>query len=350
MIKEIHLIQSGVRKGSDFCLKALLLLVSAYFLSSSHLQAQGKMILSETNGVAYAFLNQRVYQGNIDSIAVWVRLPPKIKEGKNVRGVMVFSHWGKNNEWLEHMITKPYGEENVWEIRLADNTGYAVVAPVIPGTQYNLDKNYTALAKHEYREYDRNFKRIATAWERAVTRCVKEFGLPEDGWFMSGTSGGAQIGHRLALRYPERFAAVHLHVCSTYEKPRKEAGNILWLITTGERDYGMNHSVKFYQDAQAIGWNVMIKIISTHGHGGLDEKSLKAVETFFQFAEKAREESEQRKNFTHHVRSLLSDAPYYGDFVNNVVFTAGHAHNIPEGNRVPLPSTMMAQAWGEIIR
>ena len=85
---------------------------------------------------------------------------------------------------------------------------------------------------------------------------------------MTGSSGAAQYAQRLALRRPERFLAVHIHVASSFDIPVKGGASLLWCVTTGENEMGYERSRRFFKAARALFYPIVYKAYPGLGHAG----------------------------------------------------------------------------------
>lgn len=217
--------------------------------------------------------------------------------------------------------------------------------------------NTEELEREKQREFDRNFDLLANAWERGVKELSHEAGdIPADNILLYGMSRGAQWAHRLALRKPDYFLAVHVHIPSTFDKPTPEANRPLWLVTTGELEYGYERAQSFYRECESLGYPIIFKAIVGIGHQGssiADTLGLK----FFDYAlsVKALREEYEKQHKSALSRLVKQNAgpwlkpfrepEYFGDFVNQECFPVAQADMVPKAFRVPLPNKTLADAW-----
>jgi hypothetical protein len=171
-----------------------------------------------------------------------------------------------------------------------------------------------------------------------------------------GISRGAQWAHRLALRKPDRFLAVHVHIPSTFDKPVQEANKTLWLLTTGEREYGYEKAKVFYNQCRALNYPIMFKAIVGIGHQGSPIADALGRQ-FFDYALSVQNERDQLDKLKKSkLARYMTQAPgpwpkefrepeFFGDFVNQDCFPVAQADMIPNGFRVPLPNKALADAW-----
>lgn len=208
---------------------------------------------------------------------------------------------------------------------------------------------------------DKAFDQVAKAWEDGVQYFVKEYEIPQNGYLLWGMSGSAQYACRLALRKPDYFLAVDVHIPSSFDKPTPEARRTLWCLTTGELEPGYQRSLRFYAQCRALGYPMIYKAIVGLGHAGspiADDIGLK----FFDYALSIRDQrfaydaslNDPLKQFqmaqtdSGNMRPWLDSfckPAYVGDAVNQGIFPYGRQDMVPVGFRVPLPSKEIADAW-----
>ncbi|HPA17937.1 MAG TPA: hypothetical protein PLU30_09325 [Verrucomicrobiae bacterium] len=184
------------------------------------------------------------------------------------------------------------------------------------------------------RDFDKNFEAVAREWARAATKFAADNRLPTTGWFLYGMCGGAQYAHRLALREPRMFKAVHAHFGGSYDVPTRGGNSVLWLITTFEDDVGHVPSQRFYRSCLDLGYRIMIRSVPRRADPG-EQRVRKLSLLFFEYALGVKGPADVK-------------AEYIGDYVNNVAFPAAKASWIPKEQSVVLPTRAMAEAWGEI--
>ncbi len=219
--------------------------------------------------------------------------------------------------------------------------------------------NTEELEHEKQRQFDRNFDLLANAWERGVKELSKEAGgVPTNNMLLYGMSRGAQWAHRLALRKPDYFLAVHVHIPSTFDKPTPEANKPLWLLTTGELEYGFEGAKAFYQECRALDYPIIFKAIEGLGHQGsaiADSLGLR----FFDYALSVKAQREKYQvdskdtlfRFMKRERGpwlqSFRQPEYFGDFVNQDYYPLAQAEMVPKNFRVPLPNKILADAWNK---
>jgi hypothetical protein len=102
-------------------------------------------------------------------------------------------------------------------------------------------------------EHDPNnsMEACSRTWKMGMDLLCRDYNLPDNGFLIYGESRGAQWAHRLVLRNPKKFLAVHININSSFEEPTPEASHCLWLVTTGELEPGSQAARIFYRKSLA---------------------------------------------------------------------------------------------------
>jgi hypothetical protein len=151
------------------------------------------------------------------------------------------------------------------------------------------------------------------------------------------------------LHKPERFLAVQMHISTSYDAPTPGANRILWLLTTGELDSGCDRARRFYAAARAIQYPIIFKAIIGLGHGASPVADRLGVR-FFQYAldmKSRRDASGASDRPTAIDLSGFSASPFYGDLMNQQMFSQQDKAMIPVEFLVPLPTRDIADAWNK---
>lgn len=207
-------------------------------------------------------------------------------------------------------------------------------------------KNYDDLTREQADRIDREFDLVANGWERGVKELSKKYGLPEKNFLLWGMSAGSHWAHRLCLRKPEYFAAIHIHVATSYDKPTPSAASVLWCVTTGEKDPGYKRSIRFYEECRRLNYPIIYKAIINLGHAGHPATTNLGFE-FFKHALRSKVFSEQTppKEAIDDQTSSFSAPLFYGDIINQSVHPSTELQWIPQEFCTPLPSKEIAQKW-----
>lgn len=221
-------------------------------------------------------------------------------------------------------------------VDFADRNDLAVIAFGQPTAGGAWDRRVSTdeMEDSAAREFDKNFESIAREWARAASKFAGDNRLPTNGWLMYGICGGAQYAHRLALREPRMFKAVHAHYGGSYDVPTRSGDSVLWLITTWEDDVGHVPAQRFYRACLSLGYRIMIRSLPRTADP--EEQRLKRLsQLFFEHSLGVKKPADVR-------------AEYIGDYISNVAFPAAKASWIPKEQSVALPTRAIAEAWGEL--
>jgi predicted esterase len=304
-------------------------------------------------------------------LQMFLRLPPYAKSGKDVNGVLAYCTWeDKKNAILEGLGVKGGDkrvEMKVREARLvadivdfADQNGLAILTW---GTEdaYKKGTDVTDMDDAERLREEQGFDLIANAWERGLMQLVKDGGIPTNDYLLYGISRGALWANRLALRKPDYFMAVHIHIPNSYDEPRPEAKNMLWLLTTGELDYGYTGSIRFYKQCRSLGYPIIYKAVVDAGHSDTYVADDLGTQ-FFEYAlsmKKAYDEhmkqahdffgstAQQRAPANEPWPPAFRDPDYFGDLLNQDCYPKDQVQMIAATLRVPLPTKTLADAWNK---
>ena len=222
-------------------------------------------------------------------------------------------------------------------VAFAETNQLAVVAWGSTRGLWNPRLNWNALEKKEGKVLDKEFDHVAVAWERAIGHLSEKYRLPRKGYLLWGYSGAAQYAQRLALRKPELFRAVHIHIASSYDLPVPEGQKILWCVTTGENENGYERSLDFLAEARRIGYPIVYKAYPGLGHVGCREAELLGMECF--------RLALQWTNGDGGWRPLFDSPPFWGDVVNQTVRERAEDNMVSESFRTALPTKSIVQAW-----
>jgi hypothetical protein len=292
-------------------------------------------------------------------ITLFLRPPNGVTDGHDVKGVLAMCLLGSSVEDIRRKLqgTDPAVEVGGF-LKFADKYKLAVLcwgAQVV----WNPRANFDELDRASALNLDQAFDRVADAWQRGVDELCDKYALPKRNFFLMGTCAAGQWAHRLAMRKPDYFMAVYIHIPSSFDRPTPEASKILWLLTTGELDGGYEHSKRFYSACRNSGYPIIFKPIIGLKHANSPIADNLAMK-FFEYALSVKTQREQydlKLNSsrqlnpvkTEHVPWLqsFSDPPFYGDYINQDMFPKEQMKIIPEEFRVALPTKDLAAAWNK---
>lgn len=304
-----------------------------------------------------AEIHQATVETGIDrhpELRLYLRLPTGAESGGEVAGLMAFAALGaQTDQSLISRLRNP----SYHLVRFADQHNLALLTWNNSDGLWDSSVSYDEMSRERARRFDQEFDQMARAWERGMRQFYRELDIPEDNYLLYGISRGAQWAHRLALRLPHRFLAVHVHVNSSYDRPVPEASNILWLVTTGELESGYPAAQRFYQRCLELGYPIIFKAGRNLGHSNRADISRLGT-AFFEYAlSQAREaglmssdggdafqQAFTRGQQTDPWTEVRSPA-FIGDFLNHTAVPASQAGWIPPHQRVALPNEELARVW-----
>ncbi len=269
-------------------------------------------------------------------ITFFVKLPPGARTGADLKGVFAFCTWEADPEHIrEVMLDKgPAGVTGrIAKFAFAHQMALVSWTTFAGKKAYDKTQNFDDMSAQEAARTDATFDKIAMTWRRGIDGLIKDYQLPQDGWFLYGMSRGGQWAHRIALREPELFSAIHIHINSSYDKPVPEAAKMLWLVTTGELEAGYPFSKRFYAAARALNYPIIYNAEAKLGHADSPATD-RLSEAFFTYAwdKKTPEASAFDR--------------YVGNYLTHEFVVAPEMARIPAEVRVYLPNRSVADAWG----
>ena len=196
------------------------------------------------------------------------------RKGQSVRGVLALCTHRTEPQDVKINVTDDGRFK--WFVKFADEHNLALVIWTnFKG--YRTDISGDEMDEDRYKQYDKDFEDRAGEWRTGFRRLCRKYDLPEKNVLMYGISGWAQMAHRLALRMPEFFFDVHVHVNGSYDQIKDDGNQILWLVTTGTQEYGYPAGVRFYRDALDAGYHMIFRAHETLGHSYSADKRVTGI-------------------------------------------------------------------------
>ena len=299
-------------------------------------------------------------RSKLEEITYVIRMPAswtiakdeKAKEIKIpcVRGVLAICTWKKQPEELKALLTS--GETPFqYYLDFADANNLAVITWSNFGG-YVIGTSSDEMQKDMAKQYDKIFNDRLSEWEQGFRRVLNKYTLPRNSIMIYGFSGGGQIAHRIALRKPQYFSGVHIHVNSSYDVPTPNAKNILWLVTTGELEYGYQAATRFYQKMLDLGYCVIFKAGENLGHATNPQINKLSMEFFKYLITFIPDPSNPEWKAPPIDKFYLMRYPIYiGDYLNQVAYPTKEAVSKVAHRKfmVALPTKPIADAWGVVI-
>ena len=288
----------------------------------------------------------------------YLRYPKGLSPGDKVEGVYAYVGYLTGKQDLANWIERP--ADNDVNYQFADQHKL-VILTWTTATMYSFSDSFTDDANQE-REPSNAMEQCFRTWKIGVDQLCRDYNLPEDGYLIYGYSRGAQWAHRIALRSPEKFLAIHIHVNSSFAEPTPDASHCLWLLTTGELEHGSAAAKIFYQKGLALNYPILLRIFPGKGHEVFPEEETLGLK-FFDYVLQLK--NQQLKDLAaNQADGVVPDAdphpfvlddsllekfhhpPYYGDMLNGDVYTASQMSLLPPSQRVGIPDEEIAKVWG----
>ncbi len=293
-------------------------------------------------------------------ITLFLRPPVGMREAAQARGVLALCLLANSVEELKRRLQLLEASDEVGGLlRFAEKHKLLVLCWGSRGL-WDPQTNWDEQPERERRRRDEDLDAVAEAWGEGVEFLAEKYGVPRRDFLLWGVSGSAQYACRLALRRPEFFLAVNVHIPSSFDEPTPGAGRVLWCLTTGERESGYERSLRFLSACRALGYPMVYKAIIGLGHQGHPAASALG-ERFFEYALGLKGEKEAfeaslrdslspvamewRKNPNRPWPVSFQKPAYVGDAVNQEMFPFAEADMVPPGFRVMLPTRVLADAW-----
>ena len=308
--------------------------------------------ITDTNQIA-PLIEQVVKSDNprYPDFTLIMHLPHGVTNPKDVSGVLATCMVVGTVEEIRDKLNaiKSQGDPNPY-FAFAEAHNLAIVAW---GARWVWSSyaNFDELNKNQIQISDDDFESLASAWDRGIDLLVNRYAIPDHNYLMYGLCAGGEWVHRLALHKPDRFLAVQMHLSTSYDAPTPEASHVLWLLTTGELDGGCDRARRFYSAARSLGYPIIFKSIIGLGHADSPLADQLGIRFFdYALAMNKKRDAANSKDISKSQPLDISgfdSSPFYGDLMNQAMFTAQDKAMIPHGFLVPLPTKDIADAWNK---
>ena len=316
--------------------------------------------LLSSDGHKIISLDERNDAPGLPVITFYVRYPKGLSPKDKVEGVFEYVTYLTAKKNLEAWVKRPSSDDA--NFQFADQHKLVIVTWTT-ATMYSIANSFTDTDDpNEDRDPGNSMEECFRTWKIGMDQLCQTYNLPEDGYLIYGYSRGAQWAHRIVLRSPEKFLAVHIHINSSYAEPTPEASHCLWLLTTGELEHGSAAARIFFHKAQALNYPILLRIYPGKGHEVFPEEVTLGLK-FFDYALKLRNQqikavaAKQADSVSVDAENkpfVLDDSllggfrnpPYYGDVLNGDVYPATQVSMLPESQRVGTPNLDIAKVWG----
>jgi predicted esterase len=277
-------------------------------------------------------------------LTLFSKLPAGLAQGEKPAGVLCLVGIGRYIDDIRRMVMADVGGSDngitSCALRYAQKNKLLVICwgshPL-----WDPTKNWSDLTPAEMATADSRFDKVASAWEKGMLKLTTQYEIKPKDFLLCGFSGAAQFAARLALRKPQCFRAAYIHIPSSFDMPTFEASSILWCLTTGELESGYVRSIKFYKECKRLGYPIIYKAIPGLGHT-VDYRATMLGLHWFDYARSLPDSPRER------IKALARieySPPFIGDYLNQQMEPASTGQWIPEGQRVFLPTEVIAKAW-----
>ena len=359
-----------MEKNTSAIISCFLFLAVSCFSVSAYSQGKKEKYLSEDERIFTVTMRTDVKtqaaqkdwrkKSKLEEITYLVRMPSSWTKEKGeaaaksripcVRGVIAICTWQRDSGNLRRNLSywdSPY--KNL--IKFADDNNIAVITwPNFGG--YFLATSFDEMTEKQLRDYEIAFNDRLSEWETGFRRTLHRYTLPKNAVMLYGFSGGAQIAHRIALRKPQYFSGIHIHINSSYDTPTSQAKSLVWLVTTGELEYGYAAATRFYQKMIDMGYAVIFKAGENLGHDTTSHIDKLYLEFFKYLRNFVPDPSNPEWKMPPIDKFYLLRHPIYvGDYLNQVAYPTEKALTNVAARKymVALPTKPIAEAWGTII-
>jgi hypothetical protein len=316
--------------------------------------------LLSSDGHKIISLDRRNDAPGLPVMTFYVRYPKGLSPKDKVDGVFAYVTYLQEKKNLEAWVKRPSSDD--LNFQFADQHKMVIVTWTT-ATMYSISNSFTDTDNpNDDRDPGNSMEECFRTWKMGMDQLCRDYNLPEDGYLIYGYSRGAQWAHRIVLRSPEKFLAVHIHINSSYAEPTPEASHCLWLLTTGELEHGSTAARIFFHKAQALNYPILLRIYPGKGHEVFPEEVTLGLK-FFDYALKlkdqqlkavAAKQADGVAVVAENQPFVLGDSllggfrnpPYYGDMLNGDVYPATQVSILPESQRVGTPNLDIAKVWG----
>ena len=266
----------------------------------------------------------RTSSKNNRNASVWYRVPEHYREisGRKWRVLVIFGgrNCGGSNE-----VSNALG----WA-KWADRNGMFLVAPGFRDDRYWEPQVWSGRALLS-----------------ALDQIGKRYEIDSKHLLYYGYSAGSQASNLFAAWRPDLCRAWVSHACGVFHEPSVRMRNTPGLVTCGDADAARDIlSREFVAKARRIGQQVMWKSYPNHPHD-VPPDSLALARAFLEHYDALNRDDLGGGNAGE--GRFGTEMQFVGDDPDGVYWPANspEAQSIPDEDRVPLPSRLLADAWGK---
>lgn len=293
-------------------------------------------------------------------ITLFMRPPVGMTDISEADGVLAMCMLANNVSEIKRRLQELEIKDDVGSILRFANQHKLVILCWGSRSLWNPRANWDEQSKQINKQMDETFDDVAKAWAKGVEELSRKYGMPDKGFLLWGFCGSAQYAARLALRQPQFFLAIHIHMPGSFDKPIPKANQVLWCLTTGELESGYERSLRFVSACRELGYPIVYKAIPGLGHAGHPLTEKLGLD-FFEYALSAREEKSQfeaeMSNPISNIRREWLKQPnrpwpesfrnpaFVGDIMNQEIFRFDRADMVPANFQIMLPTRELADTW-----
>ena len=330
----VKIYPSGIEQAYDFPEADLA------FGFQQHKQVKREIIRDPITEFVYKTNNK--YQPQITFFA---RAPLCVDKFSEVKGVLALCLLANNVPEIKRRLQlMEKGDEVGGLLRFANTNRLAVICW---GSKSLWDprQNWDDLDSGRYKAGVERFNSVAESWKKGIFKFTDKTGLPKNRYLLWGSSGSAQYAARLALREPEMFSAVHIHIPSSFDKPTASGRNILWCLTTGENESGYERSLRFYSECRKLGYPILYKAYPALAHSGHPAAERLGLEFFRYALQEIGRTKKLDKPKADREPVSPSQPTSVADIINQEVYPLDKEFLIPEPFRTYLHTPELAESW-----
>ncbi|NJM37228.1 MAG: hypothetical protein HC845_04790 [Akkermansiaceae bacterium] len=110
----------------------------------------------------------------------------------------------------------------------------------------------------DFENYTKTFDLYANAWSKGFADFKQKHRLPDEKMLGYGVSTGGQCLHRLVMRYPELFSAVHIDLSGSFCEPTTAAKDVHYLVTISSAEHSSENALRFFHRCKEAGYSKIL--------------------------------------------------------------------------------------------
>jgi len=325
---------SGIEQAYDFPEANLV------FGSQNNKQDNRKLVRDPI--IQFEYKTNNKYQ---PKITFFVRAPLSVDKLSDAKGVLALCLLANNVPEVKRHLQLLEKEDEIGGLLYFAKTNKLAVICWASRPLWDPRLNWDDLDSKRYQAGVERFNIVAESWKKGISKLTADHGLPKNQYLLWGSSGSAQYAARLALREPDMFSAIHIHVPSSFDKPTAGGKKILWCLTTGENESGYERSLRFYSECRKQGYSILYKAypaLAHSRHPPADQLGL----AFFKYALHIFAQNNQSASSKSRAQVDSQRKPsLVADIINQEVYPFDKQYLVPESFRTYLNTKELAESW-----